>query len=199
LSDTDAISLSLIENIHRADMHPIDKAKALQALHAKHGSYEGVAKESACSIATIRRYLKLLELPPILQDRIGTAEGPSGISALSRLASTFSGDEAISAYNEISGFTQRVQEEILKRCNGDLERLDELVEEAQEGVFDIRRCGAASGCQLVNDIVHGRLSETAFADLVKAAARTPGGAAPRSSILREAATSFWRMLARVDS
>jgi hypothetical protein len=84
-------------------------------------------------------------------------------------------------------------------CNGDLERLDELVEEAQEGVFDIRRCGAASGCQLVNDIVHGRLSETAFADLVKAAARTPGGAAPRSSIMREAATSFWRMLARVDS
>src|ERR1700722_3412777 len=29
LSDTDAISLSLIENVHRADMHPIDKAKAL--------------------------------------------------------------------------------------------------------------------------------------------------------------------------
>jgi ParB/RepB/Spo0J family partition protein len=199
LSDADAISLSLVENVHRADMHPIDKAKALQALYAKHGSYEVVAKESACSIATIRRYLKLLELPPVLQDRIGTAEGPSGISALSRLASTFSGDEAVSAYNEISGFTQRVQEEILKRCNGDLERLDELVEEAQEGVFDIRRCGAASGCQLVNDIVHGRLSETAFADLVKAAARTPGGAAPRSSILREAATSFWRMLARVDS
>jgi ParB/RepB/Spo0J family partition protein len=199
LSDADAISLSLVENVHRADMHPIDKAKALQALYAKHGSYEGVVKESACSIATIRRYLKLLELPPVLQDRIGTAEGPSGISALSRLASTFSGDEAVSAYNEISGFTQRVQEEILKRCNGDLERLDELVEEAQEGVFDIRRSGAASGCQLVNDIVHGRLSETAFADLVKAAARTPGGAAPRSSILREAATSFWRMLARVDS
>jgi ParB-like chromosome segregation protein Spo0J len=55
LSDTDAISLSLIENVHRADMHPIDKAKALQALCTKHGSYEGVARESACSIATIRR------------------------------------------------------------------------------------------------------------------------------------------------
>ena len=47
LSDADAISLSLIENVHRADMHPIDKAKALQALYAKHGSYEGVAKELA--------------------------------------------------------------------------------------------------------------------------------------------------------
>jgi len=196
LSDADAISLSLIENVHRADMHPIDKANALQALYAKHGSYEGVAKESACSIATIRRYLKLLELPPVLQDRIGTAEGPSGISALSRLASTFSGDEAVSAYNEISGFTQRVQEEILKRCNGDLERLDELVEEAQEGVFDIRRCGATGGCQLVRDIVQGRLSEAEFSSMIKAATSETIGAA---TILRDAATSFWRALARVDA
>jgi ParB/RepB/Spo0J family partition protein len=199
LSDTDAISLSLIENVHRADMHPIDKAKALQALHAKHGSYEGVAKESACSIATIRRYLKLLELPPILQDRIGTAEGPSGISALSRLASTFSGDEAVSAYNEISGFTQRVQEEILKRCDGDLERLDELVEEAQEGVFDIRRCGVASGCQLVRDIVQGRLSEAEFGNMIRAATPGTDGAASTRTMLRDAATSFWRALARVDA
>lgn len=199
LSDGDAISLSLVENVHRADMHPIDKAKALQALYAKHGSYEGVAKESACSIVTIRRYLKLLELPPVLQDRIGTAEGPSGISALSRLASTFSGDEAVSAYNEISGFTQRVQEEILKRCNGDLGRLDELVEEAQEGVFDIRRCGAASGCKLVRDIVQGRLSEAEFSSMIRAATPGTDGAASTRTMLRDAATSFWRALARTEA
>lgn len=198
LTDADAISLSLIENVHRADMHPIDKAKALQALLAKFGSYESVAKESACSVATIRRYLKLLELPTVLQDRIGTADGPSGISALSRLASTFSGEEAVLAYNEISGFTQRVQEEILKRCDGSLERLDDLVEEAQEGVFDIRRCGAASGCQLVNDIVQGRMSESEFSDRIKAATLRTGAGAPTSAILRNAATSFWRALARVD-
>ena len=198
LTDADAISLSLIENVHRADMHPIDKAKALQALLAKFGSYESVAKESACSVPTIRRYLKLLELPTVLQDRIGTADGPSGISALSRLASTFSGEEAVLAYNEISGFTQRVQEEILKRCNGSLERLDDLVEEAQEGVFDIRRCGAASGCQLVNDIVQGRMSKSEFSDRIKAATLRTGAEAPTSAILRNAATSFWRALARVD-
>lgn len=197
LNDADAISLSLIENVHRADMHPIDKAKALQALFDKYGSYEGVAKESACSIATIRRYLKLLELPVALQDRIGTADGPSGISALSRLASTFSGDDAVSAYNEISGFTQRVQEEILKRSEGSLERLDELVVEAQEGVFDIRRCGATGGCQLVNDIVQGRLSEQEFNSMVKIAMRGAGEVASTTE-LHDAATSFWRTLARVD-
>lgn len=199
MSDADAISLSLIENVHRADMHPIDKAKALQALLAKYGSYEAVTKESACSVPTIRRYLKLLELPTVLQDRIGTADGPSGISALSRLASTFSGEEAVLAYNEISGFTQRVQEEILKRCDGSRERLDELVEEAQEGVFDIRRCGAASGCQLVNDIVEGRLSEAEFDGMIKAAMRRAGRAAPKIVALHETASSFWRALARVDT
>ena len=198
LSDADAISLSLIENVHRADMHPIDKAKALQALLAKLGSYESVAKESACSVPTIRRYLKLLELPTVLQDRIGTADGPSGISALSRLASTFSGEEAVMAYNEISGFTQRVQEEILKRCDGSLERLDDLVEEAQEGVFDMRRCGAAFGCQLVNDIVQGRMSQAEFSDRIKSATLRSGAGAPTSVILRNAATSFWRALARLD-
>jgi hypothetical protein len=179
-------------------MHPIDKAKALQALLAKLGSYESVAKESACSVPTIRRYLKLLELPTVLQDRIGTADGPSGIGALSRLASTFSGEEAVTAYNEISGFTQRVQEEILKRCDGSLERLDDLVEEAQEGVFDIRRCGAAFGCQLVNDIVQGRMAEAEFSDRIKSATLRSGAGAPTSVILRNAATSFWRALARVD-
>lgn len=198
LTDADAMSLSLIENVHRADMHPIDKAKALQALLAKFGSYESVARESACSVPTIRRYLKLLELPTVLQARIGTADGPSGISALSRLASTFSGEEAVLAYNEISGFTQRVQEEILKRCDGSLERLDDLVEEAQEGVFDMRRCGAASGCQLVNDIVQGRMSESEFSDHIKSATLRTGAGAPTSAILRNAATSFWRALARVD-
>ncbi|WP_163484675.1 hypothetical protein, partial [Escherichia coli] len=81
---------------------------------------------------------------------------------------------------------------------GDLERLDELVEEAQEGVFDIRQRGAASRCQLVNDIVQGRFLESEFPDLVKSAARITGSPASRSSILRNAATSFWRALAHID-
>jgi hypothetical protein len=103
------------------------------------------------------------------------------------------------AYNEISGFTQRVQEEILKRRDVDLEHLNELVEEAQEGVFDIRRCGVASGCQLVHDIARGRLSEAEFGSMIKAAMHGIGRTASTSSVLRDAATSFWRALARVDA
>jgi ParB family chromosome partitioning protein len=33
LGDSDAVTLSLVENVHRADMHPLDKARALKALY----------------------------------------------------------------------------------------------------------------------------------------------------------------------
>jgi hypothetical protein len=44
-----------------------------------------------------------------------------------RFASIFSGDEAIDVYQWISGFTERIQEEILKRSDGDPSRIDALV------------------------------------------------------------------------
>jgi hypothetical protein len=73
------------------------------------------------------------------------------------------------------------------------------VEEAQEGVFDIRRCGAASGCKLIRDILEGRLSEAEFGGVVADAARRIGGAAPGQGKMHDAAISFWRTLARVDT
>jgi len=153
-----------------------------------------VAKEASCSIATIRKYLKLLELPAVIQERIGTTDGPAGISALSRLATTFKGEEAITAFNEIRGFTQRVQEEILKRSEGDLSRLPALVEEAQEGVFDIRRCGTNHGCALIREMLEGKLSEAEFGAVVREAAHDGGPACADQAELLEAARDFWRSL-----
>ncbi len=67
------------------------------------------------------------------------------------------------------------EDEILKRCDGNLERLDELVEEAQAGIFNLRRCGLAGGCQWVRDIVQGRLSEAEFSSMIRAATTGPMG------------------------
>ena len=47
VEDSEAVALSLIENVHRADMNPLDKAKALKALYERYGSYERAAKETA--------------------------------------------------------------------------------------------------------------------------------------------------------
>lgn len=57
MDDADASAVSLVENVHRADMHPLDKARALKALHDRYGSYDRVAKETAWSVSTIRKYI----------------------------------------------------------------------------------------------------------------------------------------------
>ena len=111
------------------------------------------------------------------------------------MAMTFKGDQAVEAINEICGFTQRVQEETLKRSEGDLSRLPSLVEEAQEGVFDIRRCGGNHGCALVREMLEARLTEAEFGAMVRDAAQgTLSGADPTE--LLAAARSFWKSLSR---
>jgi|GEM_PF-6617756 ParB family chromosome partitioning protein len=65
LDDTDASAISLIENVHQADMAPSDKARAFQKLSEHYaGDHERVSKETGVSVGTIRKYLSLLALPP---------------------------------------------------------------------------------------------------------------------------------------
>jgi ParB family transcriptional regulator, chromosome partitioning protein len=195
LGDTDAVALSLVENVHRADMHPLDKAYALKALYDRYQSYERVAREAAWSVSTIRKYIQLLALPDELQQRLGISAGPAGVGTLARLASTFSGDEAIEVYDQIAGFTQRIQGEILKRSDGDIGAIGALVEEAQEGAFNLRRCGGVSGCEVIRDIVHHQLSQAGFQKLVDAAALSPSGHSQSDRSLREVTQAFWKVLA----
>lgn len=195
LDDDDAVTVSLVENVHRADMHPLDKARALKALHDRYQSYERVAKESAWSVATIRKYVQLLSLPEELQQRLGTGAGPAGVGTLARLATTFSGDDAIQVYGKISGFTQKIQEEILKRSGGDLASVDDLVSEAQEGAFNVRRCGGPYGCEIIRDILERELTQSAFQQIVRDVANNLDSEVPKSK-LREAARAFWKALAR---
>ena len=141
MDDTDATIISLIENVHRADMSPMDKAKAYQKIYGKYEDYNKVAKETGISISTVKRYLTLLNLAPSIQEKLSTNEGPAGIGALSKLASTFdSPEEQEEALEEIGDFKQTTQLEILKRSEGDLDRLPELKSEALEGAFDVKMC-----------------------------------------------------------
>lgn len=109
LDDTDATIISLVENVHRADMNPVDKARAYQKIYEKYKDYNRVAKETGVSISTIKKYLALLNLAPSILEKLTTAEGPAGISTLSKLAETFSPEEQEEALEEISGFKQNIQ------------------------------------------------------------------------------------------
>ena len=195
LDDTDAVTISLVENVHRAEMHPLDKARALKALYDRYKSYERVAQECAWSPTTIRKYIQLLSLPEELQNRLSTSQGSAGIGALSRLSSTFSGHDAVEAFERISGFRQAIQEEILKRSRGDISAIPDLVEEANDGAFDMRRCGGPYGCQVIRDILDGKITQPQFHQLVKDVADDLDSEVLRSK-LRDAARGFWKALAK---
>ncbi len=104
--DTDATIISLVENVHRADMHPLDKARAYRKIYGKYKDYNKMAKETGVSVPTIKKYLALLDLAPSIQEKITTAEGAAGVGTLSLLAKTFKPEEQEEAFERISGFKQ---------------------------------------------------------------------------------------------
>jgi ParB-like chromosome segregation protein Spo0J len=45
MDDTEAIVISLVENVQRADMNPMDKAKAFVAILSRYGDYTSELRE----------------------------------------------------------------------------------------------------------------------------------------------------------
>ena len=150
MDDTDATILSLIENVHRADMSPIDKSRAYQKIWDKYKNPDKVASETGVSVSTIKKYITLLNLAPAIQEKLTTSEGPAGIGTLSKLAETFSSHEDQEKVLEaIGGFKQTVQLEILKKSKGKLENILGLREEALEGAFDTVICHGLDDCNFI--------------------------------------------------
>ncbi len=87
MASGDAIAVSLVENVHRADMNPRDKAVAFQALLDRLGSLQAVHAETGVGIPTIKKYIQLFNLAPALQQKLAAGEAQS-TAALARLAQT---------------------------------------------------------------------------------------------------------------
>lgn len=143
MSEADATAISLVENVHRADMNPRDKAKAFKALLDRFGDAQNVSRETGVGTSTIRKYVQLLDLAPELQERLAAGEAKN-TEALARLAQKFSDpDEQVEIWDRVGGFTQDVQQEIIKRLDANLTNLDDVVAQAAEGAFDyhiVRNC-----------------------------------------------------------
>lgn len=152
LDDADATIVSLVENVHRADMSPLDKAGAYQQIHRRYGSYAEVARQAGVSAQTVRRYMSLLDLDPELQDRLTTTDGPAGVGALSQLAETFQPEQQRQVLDRIGGFKQGIQQEILKRSEGDLGRVEDLREQALSGAFDTQLCRDGLCFEMPNEV-----------------------------------------------
>ena len=150
MDDTDATILSLVENVHRADMSPIDKARAYQKIYQKYQDYACVVRETGVSIATIKRYMILLDLAPSIQQSLTTSDGPAGIGTLSKLAETFkSPDEQERVLEAIGGFKQDVQLKIIRESDGNLSQISNLKEKALQGAFNTVICHGIEDCGFI--------------------------------------------------
>ena len=70
-SDEDVLVLSLVENVQRADLNPIDKAQAYQRLVKHLGITQAdIAQKLGLNGATVSNMLRLLELPSEVKDLV---------------------------------------------------------------------------------------------------------------------------------
>ncbi len=66
MSDEEAMADSLLENFQREDLTVMERAEAIKNL-LTYMTQEDAARRLGCSTSTLRRYLDLLDLPPIVQ------------------------------------------------------------------------------------------------------------------------------------
>ncbi len=184
VSETTAVTLSVIENVQRADMHPLDKAKAFTELKDRHqGNLRTVSDTTGIKVPTIQKYFDLLNLPPELQSEVGTGKGSAGVGAMATLARTFEDpDDMVEAFNQIGAYTEKIQAEILKRSDGDVTLIPGLVTQAAEGAFDIKPCGSG-----IADCPH--IPDELRAPLAKAVRALEEGQASADQPLKEVAAS----------
>jgi ParB-like chromosome segregation protein Spo0J len=74
IAEADATAISLVENVHRADMNPRDKAVAFKALLDKFGDLGSVSRETGVGVGTVKKYIHLLALAPEIQQKLAAGE-----------------------------------------------------------------------------------------------------------------------------
>jgi ParB family chromosome partitioning protein len=157
--DEQATALSLIENMQRADMAPIDKARGFSILTERYGSVTIVSKQTGMSVSTIRKYLTLMRLPESVAAEFTAADGSASVSVAAAIATTFTDPEEMQeAWDKMKGLKAGIAEQVIRNSAGDMELLEENKLLALEGAFDIRRCGSSlETCPFVPKSVRGEI------------------------------------------
>jgi ParB family chromosome partitioning protein len=77
-TDAEVIELNLMENIHREDLSAVEKANACRQLRdrlpEKYPTWEKVAEEIGVSYETVKSWVRTLDLPEEIRDRIAPKE-----------------------------------------------------------------------------------------------------------------------------
>ncbi len=75
VSDEQAIEITIVENLQRADLNPMEQARAFDRLGVQCMlTQEQVAKRTGKDRATVSNYLRMLRLPPQVQGKVESGE-----------------------------------------------------------------------------------------------------------------------------
>jgi ParB family transcriptional regulator, chromosome partitioning protein len=121
LTDEEAMADSLLENFQREDLTVMERANAIQGL-LEMMSPEDCARRLGCSSSTLRRYLELLDLPPIVQAELSYPPGKQHENAV-----TEGHARALRAMNDDYGAQVRILEKI-KRDRMSIDETERLIE-----------------------------------------------------------------------
>ncbi|MBN2561455.1 MAG: ParB/RepB/Spo0J family partition protein [Phycisphaerae bacterium] len=73
--DDELLELALIENIHRTDLNPIERARAYRSMHDQHGlSHDEIARRVGEDRATVTNYMRLLALADDVMEMVSSGE-----------------------------------------------------------------------------------------------------------------------------
>jgi ParB family chromosome partitioning protein len=101
VSDAEMLELALVENVQRDDLNAIERAEGFRDLMASlHLTQEQVAQKVGLRRATVANHLRLLDLPPTVQDAVrhglismgharallGSADATAAIELMQRVA-----------------------------------------------------------------------------------------------------------------
>ncbi|HUB51250.1 MAG TPA: ParB/RepB/Spo0J family partition protein [Terracidiphilus sp.] len=75
VSDEQAMEITIVENLQRADLNPIEQARAFERLAREfHMTQEQMAQRTGKDRATVANFLRLLKLPASVQARVESGE-----------------------------------------------------------------------------------------------------------------------------
>ena len=74
-SDEQAMEITIVENLQRADLNPMEQARAFERLSREfHMTQEQIAVRTGKDRATVANFMRLLKLPPTVQVRVEAGE-----------------------------------------------------------------------------------------------------------------------------
>jgi ParB family chromosome partitioning protein len=75
VSDEQAMEITIVENLQRTDLNPMEQARAFERLGREfHMTQEQMAQRTGKDRATVSNFLRLLKLPSSVKDRVETGE-----------------------------------------------------------------------------------------------------------------------------